>query len=138
MGPDPHRQRTGFDPQRHDADLGRSRRSFLHGRRADEPARLAARCGWNAWEARSAAADLCCGWVGRAYALLALYRHTGDGAWLERARQLADQARRAFARSTWRRPLSLFKGRAGLAVLAADLSRPERSAFPLFEREAPA
>lgn len=100
--------------------------------------RLAARCGWNAWEARSGAADLCCGWVGRAYAVLALYRHTGDAAWLERARQLADQARRAFARGTWRRPLSLFKGRAGLAVLAADLSRPERSAFPLVQREVPA
>ena len=98
---------------------------------------LAEACGWSAWEGRSTAADLCCGHTGRAYAQLSLYRHTGDASWLERARCLADAAAAAFERTRddLDRPLSLFKGEAGLAVLVADLERPETAAFPLFESD---
>ena len=86
------------------------------------------------WEARSGSTDLCCGYVGRAYALLALYRHTGRAEWLERAQTLAGTARARFheRREALERPLSLFKGIAGLALLASDLERPEGAAIPLF------
>jgi serine/threonine-protein kinase len=96
---------------------------------------LAEMCAWSAWEARTTSADLCCGAAGRAYALLSLYRHTGQPAWLERARALASAARDglAGARAALERPLGLFKGEAGLAVLAADLECPETAVFPLFE-----
>lgn len=96
---------------------------------------LAEACAWSAWEARATSPDLCCGRVGRAYALLSLYRHTGCADWLERARSLAAAARITFdrTRDTLERPLSLFKGEAGLAVLAADLEHPETAAFPFFE-----
>jgi serine/threonine-protein kinase len=89
------------------------------------------------WEAPSMFFDLCCGLVGRAYALLNLYRHTGRPEWLQRAWTLARRANQQFqvVQPSLHRPLSLFKGEGGLAVLAADLRRPEVAAFPLFEPE---
>ena len=104
-----------------------------------EPAQLALAeaCAWSAWEAESPAVDLCCGRVGRAYALLAFYRYTGRGEWLERARLLAAAARPALEdAATLDRPLGLFKGLAGFAVLVADLGRPETSAMPFIEGDA--
>jgi hypothetical protein len=38
--------------------------------------------------------DLCCGLAGRAYALLALHRASGDDIWLREARALAVRALR--------------------------------------------
>jgi serine/threonine-protein kinase len=95
---------------------------------------LASGAAWHAWEAPPLAASLCCGLIGRAYALLNLYRVTGDREWLDRARRLGA---RAAARGEFEpeRAHSLHRGEWALAVLAADLSRPERSAFPFFERE---
>ncbi len=98
---------------------------------------LADASSWSAWEAPSGVFDLCCGLVGRAYALLARYRHSGDDAWLQRAGQLATRAFATFDEvgAQLPRPLSLFKGEAGLAVLAADLRHPEQAALPFFEPE---
>lgn len=76
-------------------------------------------------------ADLCCGLAGRAYALLRLYRHTGESRWLERARVLADQA--AGAPLCVPRPHALLRGHLGVAMLALDLEQPERAVMPLFE-----
>lgn len=89
------------------------------------------------WEAPSLFFDLCCGLVGRAFALLNLYRYTGGPEWLERASTLARRAVRQFDRErpSLYLPHSLFKGEAGLAVLAAALHQPEAPAFPLFEPE---
>jgi serine/threonine-protein kinase len=89
------------------------------------------------WEAPSLFFDLCCGLIGRAFALLNLYRYTGRAEWLDRAATLARRAARQFDRErhSLYLPLSLFKGEAGLAVLAAALLHPEASAFPLFEPE---
>jgi hypothetical protein len=93
---------------------------------------------WNAWEAPDRSGSLCCGLAGRAYGLLSLYRllrAAGDPAaaeWLERARLLADDAAVAIAGES-EVPDSLYKGRVGVAVLAADLSRPESSAMPFCE-----
>jgi eukaryotic-like serine/threonine-protein kinase len=95
---------------------------------------LAERAAWNAWEAPDGSANLCCGLAGRAYALLNLWRHGGGAEWLDRARLLAGQAARAIAGSQ-EPPDSLYKGELGIAVLAADLERPESAAMPFFEEE---
>jgi hypothetical protein len=95
---------------------------------------LAEGAAWNAWEESAGPGNLCCGLAGRAYALLHLYRHGGGREWLERARQLAELAARDLS---WAEemPDSLYRGEVGLAVLAADLARPEWAAMPFFEDE---
>ncbi|HYO15932.1 MAG TPA: lanthionine synthetase LanC family protein [Thermoanaerobaculia bacterium] len=95
---------------------------------------LAEGAAWNAWEAPDGGGTLCCGLAGRAYALLHLNRHGGGPEWLARARDLADRAARAVERDA-EAPDSLYKGRIGVAVLAADLARPEGAAMPFFEEE---
>jgi serine/threonine-protein kinase len=86
------------------------------------------------WEDTDQMGNLCCGLVGRAYALLNYYKQSGAALWHDRAWELT---RRALA--GWERPESwrdsLYKGDTGLAVLIADLQRPEWSAMPLFELE---
>ena len=78
--------------------------------------------------------DLCCGLSGRAYALLALHRASGDEFWLREARTLALRALRPrmldapFA-------LSLYKGTVGPVVLAEELRAPMTASMPLFESE---
>jgi serine/threonine protein kinase len=78
--------------------------------------------------------DLCCGLSGRAYALLALHRASGDEFWLQEARKLALRALRPRMLDT---PfgLSLYKGAVGPAVLAEELKAPMTASMPLFERE---
>lgn len=93
---------------------------------------LAAAAAWNAWEEAGGVASLCCGYTGRAYALLNLYRHTGDSAWLARAAELGERAAQAWGPHA-ESPDSLFKGKVGLAVLAADLERPDESYMPFYE-----
>jgi predicted Ser/Thr protein kinase len=98
---------------------------------------LAEGAAWNAWESADGNGNLCCGLVGRAYALLNFRRHageTGGAVWLARARELVQ---RAAADLSWaaESPDSLYRGELGLAVLAADLARPEGAAMPFFEDE---
>ena len=78
--------------------------------------------------------DLCCGLTGRAYALLALYRRSGDEYWLKKARSLT---LRALGPRLTGSPLalSLYKGALGTAVLAAELPTPATASMPLFEAE---
>ncbi|MEO6196265.1 MAG: lanthionine synthetase LanC family protein [Thermoanaerobaculia bacterium] len=95
---------------------------------------LAEGAAWNAWEAPDANGSLCCGLAGRAYALLHLHKHGGGEEWLARARELAGRAALAIER-TAEAPDSLYKGAVGVAVLAADLARPEEAVFPFFEEE---
>jgi serine/threonine-protein kinase len=73
--------------------------------------------------------------------MLNFYRHCRDSRWLQRARSAANFAARSALRSAdsqggamldWR-PYSLYKGNAGLAVLAADLASPQEARMPLFE-----
>jgi serine/threonine-protein kinase len=54
--------------------------------------------------------------------------------WIERARTLADRAARAEPTPDVS-AYSLYKGRVGVAVLAADLETPSGSAMPFFEEE---
>lgn len=95
---------------------------------------LAEGAAWHAWEDPDTNGNLCCGLAGRAYALLHLHRHGGGPEWLDRARELADRAARTIDRTT-DAPDSLYRGRTGLAVLAADLTRPEAGVMPFFEEE---
>ncbi len=95
---------------------------------------LAEGCAWSAYEHADTYADLCCGLGGRAYALLALHRHTHDHAWLRRASELATRAAALVERRSLR-PDSLYRGAFGVAVLSADLEQPDLAAMPFFESE---
>jgi len=104
---------------------------------------LAEGAAWNTWETAGPIGNLCCGMAGQAYALLNFYRHTGENVWLSRARDAARYAVVAQEESSSQpgyeqlafRTESLYKGELGIAVLAADLERPEQSCMPLFEIE---
>lgn len=97
---------------------------------------LAERAGWHVWEDMTYPGmfDLCCGAGGRAYALLALHRSTGEAAWLRRAESLAGRA----AANVLADPATdhaLYKGALGIALLAAELDWPRAARMPLFEHE---
>jgi hypothetical protein len=96
---------------------------------------VAERAAWGVWEAPLTNGGLCCGAAGQAYALLNIYRHTGDDAWLQRAATIANVAADGgHAPDDPGRPLSLFKGHVGLALVAAELTRPGDAAMPFFEQ----
>jgi eukaryotic-like serine/threonine-protein kinase len=63
-----------------------------------------------------------------------VHRRLGGRAWLDRAGTLAELAARAVRRDSSCRD-SLYKGEVGVAVLAAELPRPEWAALLLVERE---
>ena len=91
---------------------------------------------WNAWEGGSSNGSLCCGEAGRAYALLSLSRRLGgDPLWLSRARALGERAAVSILANEEQR-LSLFKGRLGVALLAAELENPEAAASPFWKMKA--
>jgi serine/threonine-protein kinase len=80
--------------------------------------------------------NLCCGSAGQAYAALNHYRSTGEARWRSLATAIASRgAPPQSALGDTPRPLSLYRGKLGLALLAVDLERPEHAAMPLFEFE---
>jgi hypothetical protein len=95
----------------------------------------AGRLVWEAGPIRDAA-GLCHGTAGNAYALLALWRRTGDEQWLERARAFAQHAaaqveHRAMQRGRgWH---SLFTGDEGVAMCLASCLSPDPR-FPVADR----
>jgi len=102
----------------------------LESQRFYELAELSA---WHAWEDDSEDdASLCCGFPGRAYALLAWYRHTNDMVWLRRASELVGRAIGTVDRDV---PLDagLLKGQLSLALVERELSKPQLARMPLFE-----
>lgn len=100
-------------------------------------AQLAERAAWLA-DVPAGVSSLCCGSAGQAYAVLNQYRSSGDERWLRRAMQLAaDAASQGALAGDATTPLSLYKGHAGLALLAVELEAPGRAAMPLFEFEPP-
>ena len=96
---------------------------------------LATAAGWNVLDAtEDDVPGLCCGLAGGAYALLALYRTTGDAGWLARARDLSRRA--ALACSTeFPEYDSLFRGAPGVALVQAEMEAPHAARMPLFESE---
>jgi serine/threonine-protein kinase len=111
----------------------------------EQYSRLAEQAAWYTWEEKSTQSSLCCGLAGQAYALLNLYKHIGERAWLTRAQALAHQAAlnagtsalhtTALHSSLQSRGESLYYGDLGIAVLAAELVRSEEACMPFFERE---
>jgi serine/threonine-protein kinase len=107
--------------------------------------RLAEQAAWNTWEESDTVSGLCCGLAGKAYGLLNLYKHAGEKAWLVRAQELAQRAALNVSASALQdtslhvgldaRDESLYYGNVGIAVLAADMARPEEACMPFFERE---
>ncbi|MBA4535187.1 lanthionine synthetase LanC family protein [Brevibacillus halotolerans] len=96
---------------------------------------LAEKTAWNVWREPELSGNLCCGLAGQAYGMLHLYKYTGDTNWLYRSQEFAKRAS-ANIKLTPRNILnSLYKGELGVAVLLSDLTNPEFSCFPLFERE---
>ena len=91
----------------------------------------------DAWATQLEVTHLCCGTAGNAYGLLNLYRFTGDRVWLDRARTLTERAAAKALQGpspSGPEPVhSLFRGDLGVAVLIADLERPDESAIPLYE-----
>jgi len=97
---------------------------------------LAEGAAWHSWEGGGSVSSLCCGCAGQAYALLNLYRHSRDPAWLRRARQLTARALLApWGGEPQGRDDSLYKGRVGLALLAAEIEVPELARMPFVEPE---
>lgn len=104
---------------------------------------LAEGAAWHVWETPVPNPSLCCGAAGEGYALLAFYRLSRDARWLERAEDIAEfaaaqalaEGERNAASAPGAHAHSLFKGTLGLAVLAADLKRPDDARMPMFERE---
>jgi eukaryotic-like serine/threonine-protein kinase len=94
---------------------------------------LAERAAWDAY-LTPGIAQLCCGLAGQAYGLLEFYRHTGERRWLIAATELAVRAAADVTAGTAGNytPGSLHRGELGVAVLAADLSRPEAASMPFF------
>jgi hypothetical protein len=97
---------------------------------------LAGHAAWGTWEhATDSLTNICCGLGGLAYALLARYRATGDTSWYRRAGALASRAARVSATDPPPHPDSLYHGTAGIALLVADLGRPQTAGMPFFGSE---
>jgi serine/threonine-protein kinase len=106
---------------------------------------LARRAAWGTWEQGVHFHNVCCGAAGCAYAMLSLFRRTGEREWLARARGLGhrvatqpDPARSGSGDGAARAANpgdahSLYKGDVGLIVLLDDLEDPDRARMPLFE-----
>jgi eukaryotic-like serine/threonine-protein kinase len=103
----------------------------------DRWARLAEQAAWHAYTTPNGIVQLCCGLAGQAYALLDLYRHSGEQRWLTAASEVATRAAAAVSspRPGTLMPGSLHKGNVGVAVLAADLDDPEAASMPFFGTE---
>ncbi|MFF2287220.1 lanthionine synthetase LanC family protein [Peribacillus butanolivorans] len=96
---------------------------------------LAEKSAWNVWEEPAQIIGLCCGHAGQAYSLLNLYKHTGEEIWLQRAQELMLKGVHTATSAPQELPNSLFRGEIGLAVLIADLAKPNSACMPLFEAE---
>ncbi len=93
---------------------------------------LAQSAALRSWDAEDASETLCCGLAGRGYALLNMYRSSGEAVWVDRARDLVLRALRSpHSDDTYAH--SLYKGRFGLAVLAAEFEHPDEARTPFFE-----
>jgi serine/threonine protein kinase len=101
----------------------------------DDLLQLAAMAGEHAWAGElPPVGQLCCGTAGQAHGFLALHRLTGDGVWVDRARQRLEHAVGSVGTPAMI-PDSLYKGDLGVALLEVGLSEPFLATMPLFEPE---
>ena len=94
---------------------------------------LAEVAGADAVAIEDAGPGLCCGEGGAAYAALALFRATGDRAWLDHARRLGAHAAGAATGPSFPEH-SLWQGDVGVALLIAELEDPSSATMPLYRR----
>lgn len=98
-------------------------------------AELAILAGEHAWKASAPdTGHLCCGAAGQGYAFLALHRLTGDGIYVDRAKQRLEHGI-SFVGTRGMSTDSLYKGDLGLALLECELSEPSMAAMPIFEAD---
>lgn len=96
---------------------------------------LARAAAWTAFEHPDPApGDLCCGFAGRAYALLAVHHQAPNAGWLNRARLLAERAAPLIQQRPFRRD-SLYKGDVGVALLMEELRTSAPVGHPLYARD---
>lgn len=95
---------------------------------------LAERAAYHSFETSSAIGGLCCGGCGISWALLHLFKETGDKVWKDRAVVMANAAAKRFRHSD-PSPYSLFYGSLATIPLAFDIEHPERAAMPFFGEE---
>lgn len=86
---------------------------------------------WSTWDQAGGPPQVCCGRCGQAWALHRAGCALGDPRWTDRARILLGGARA----ETTEYPDSVYKGRLGPAVLAAELDSGRESGFPLVDGE---
>jgi serine/threonine-protein kinase len=96
---------------------------------------LARRAAWGVWEQGAHFNNVCCGAAGCAYAMLNLFRHTGDREWRARADHFGHRVATHPDAPTGNpgEVHSLYKGDVGLMLLLHDLDDPEWARMPLFE-----
>lgn len=95
---------------------------------------LATRAAWSAFDNAGGGMSVCCGEAGRVFALLSMYRHSGEAAWLRRASDCLDRARPYLRAADGRRlENSLYKGELGLALAIREAACPADAAHPLFD-----
>ncbi len=92
---------------------------------------LARRTAQHAFDGRDGAVSLCCGALGSAWAMLDLARAGGGDEWVKRAQELFLLAA-ARADQLQDQRDSLYKGELALALLAAEILRPEDACMPMF------
>ena len=98
---------------------------------------LARAAAWNVLDEPNPLSFLCCGAAGSAFAMLELYRHTGDTVWLDHARRFeADAVRIELEEPRGSRNLhGLYRGRLGVGLLVTEMLDPEGASMPLFGEE---
>lgn len=91
---------------------------------------LATAAGRHVWKTRERSAPtLCCGLAGQSMALFELARATESRTWRDRARILAKEAVKC--QGGLSNPHSLFQGRVGIELGAAEAGAPASAIFPL-------
>jgi serine/threonine-protein kinase len=100
---------------------------------------LAQDCARNVLEGTDRIDQICCGRPGQTYAMLNLFKHTGEERWLAYARQMTEESLRLTSPPTGQDVppfyYCLYKGPMGSALLSADIQTPEQACMPLFELE---
>jgi len=93
---------------------------------------FATACADDAINADGGPLSLCCGRAGKGFAALALLGATGDDRWRVAAQNVVLDVLRGDVDKD-NPDHSLFRGRLGLALLAAELTHPDRTSMPLVQ-----
>lgn len=94
---------------------------------------LASLAAYEAFSNPNRQAHLCCGVAGRVFGLLAMFRHTGENRWLDKARSLGLRLLNPkLPPGADKQTYSLFWGALGCALTLEELQYPEQACMPLF------